>query len=397
MNEPDVSDLMTVRQAIALLDAVPVVTRTQKSPLRQALGLYLAQEIVADRDYPPFDKSLMDGFAIRGSESAQFRIAGEIRAGEMREQSLAPGEAVSIMTGAPLPPGADGVVPIEFTQRIADAMRITRSADFTRFVARRGSDCPGGAVVLTRGVKLEASQMAAAATVGAHEVEVYTPPRVAILATGDELVPIDAQPQPQQIRNSNSPMLQALLARFGCVVTDLGVVKDDMPSLRAALEKGLAFDALFITGGMSVGAYDLPPKALRELGATLQITRLKIKPGKPFIYARHRGCHIFGLPGNPLAGFVCTVRLASRVLRRMMGGDPSADEIQSTLGSALAANGPREFYQPAIVQGVVVHPLDWRSSADVFTLAGANALLIRAESEPAQSVGAACKILCIGS
>lgn len=397
MSEPDVSDLMTVQQAIAILDVAPVTTRTKRIALCEALGHYLAQEIVADRDYPPFEKSLMDGFAVGNLGAGEFRVVGEIRAGEMSDRALAPGETMAIMTGAPLPRGAEGVVPIEFAERSGDSMRITRSADFSRFVARRGSDCAAGAVVLSRGTQLQAPQLAAAATVGAHQVEVYDSPRVAILATGDELVPIDAQPQPQQIRNSNTLMLEALLTRYGCAVTDLGIVKDDVPSLHAALEKGLSFDALFITGGMSVGAYDLPPKALRDLGATLQITKLKIKPGKPFIYAQLRGCHIFGLPGNPLAGFVCTVRLASRVLRRMLGAEAWSDVIEATLGAALPANGPREFYQPAMLKGLTVHPLNWKSSADVFALARANALLIRAESEPAKSAGDSCKLLAIQS
>ena len=321
MSEPDVSHLITVQEAIAILDAVPVELRAQKVNLADALGRYLAQDLPADRDYPAFEKSLMDGFAVRNSDlsnAGALNLVGEVRAGETSSQQLEAGQAMSIMTGAPLPRGADAVVPIEFAQRQGNRVQVTKAGDYTRFVAHSGSDCRAGTVVLQRGIKLGAAQLAVAATIGAAEIEVYDHPRVAILATGDELIGIDQNPQRHQIRNSNSTLLQALLRGYGCAVTDLGMVRDEMAPMIKAIESGLKFDALFITGGMSVGAYDLPPRALAQLSAEILITKLKIKPGKPFIYARLGGCQIFGLPGNPLAGFVCTERLASRVLRRMM-------------------------------------------------------------------------------
>lgn len=402
MSEPDVTQLMTVQQAIAILDASVVTPRTHKVKLASANGFYLAEDILADRDYPPFQKSLMDGFAIRntGDSLSELHLFGEIRAGQSSAIALSPGQAMSIMTGAPLPAGADAVVPIEFAQRVGDRLRITQPGDFKRFVATRGSDCIAGDIVLKRGSQMRAAHLAAAATVGAHQVEVYEPPRVAILATGDELVSVDASPIERcQIRNSNTPMLASLLSAYGCSVTDLGVIKDDMPAIVSAIHAGLEFDALFITGGMSVGAYDLPPRALEQLDITPLITKLKIKPGKPFIYARHgateRACHIFGLPGNPLAGFVCTVRLASRVLRRMMGAPVDHLELTATLVSALPANGPREFYQPAQLIRGMAHPLNWKGSADVFTLAQATALLVRDENEPAQPAGATCRLIAI--
>ena len=188
-------------------------------------------------------------------------------------------------------------------------------------------------------------------------------------------------------------MLQALLRHFGCEITDLGIVKDDMTQTLTAIRCGLEFDALFITGGMSVGAYDLPPQALGQLGAKFQITKLKIKPGKPFLYTKLGRCHIFGLPGNPLAGFVCTLRLASRIIRRLAGETIGEDLIIAKLGSDLTTNGPREFYQPAILKHGVVEPMAWKGSADLFALARANALLVRAANEPAQSTGARCKLL----
>jgi len=396
MSEPDVSDLITVQRAIEIIDAAEVHPRTESIALHDSLDRILAQDIAADRDYPVAAKSLMDGFAVRASEAAEqatLRVVGEIRAGEFSSREIQPGETIAIMTGAPLPPGADGVVPIEFVQREDESVRINQGGDFRRFVALAGSDCSSGTVVLRRGMRLEAPQIAVAATVGKTELTVFARPRVAILATGDELVAIDQTPQPHQIRNSNSTMLLALLTRIGCEVTDLGVVPDQMPPLLDAIRRGATFDALFITGGMSVGAYDLPPKALQQLGADTRITKLRIKPGKPFIFGKLRECFLFGLPGNPLAGFVCTARLASRLLRRMMGADPSIGETSATLGADLPGNGPREFYQPAKTNGSIAQPLAWKSSADVFTLAQADALLIRPENDPPHCAGATCRLL----
>jgi molybdopterin molybdotransferase len=397
MSEPDVSDLVTVRQAIEMIDATRVEPRARKVSLTEAQGLYLAEDVRADRDYPAFEKSLMDGFAVRGADveanKLELKLVGEIRAGQAGDRSVRTGEAIAIMTGAPLPAGADAVVPIEFVERVDQTIRINRPGDFKRFVARRGSDCAAGAVVLRKAMRIEAPQLAVAATIGASEVNVFEAPHIAILATGDELIDPSHSPQPHQLRNSNSIMLASLLKRYGCDVTDLGIVRDEMTPLRKAIERGVQYEAFIITGGMSVGAYDLPPQALHDLGAELLITKLKIKPGKPFIYARHNRCHIFGLPGNPLAGFVCTVRLASRLIRRMSGAQLCDDIITATLASELKPNGPREFYQPAILDGNRATPLDWKSSADVFTLAQANALLIRAENESAKSAGDSCKLI----
>ncbi|HEX3356911.1 MAG TPA: molybdopterin molybdotransferase MoeA [Tepidisphaeraceae bacterium] len=399
MSEPDVTNLLSVNEAIAILDEAPVELRKRRVKLKEAMGFYLAQDVLADRDYPPFDRSLMDGYAIGRGDLAKglkdFLLRGEVRAGQAIAEELKPGEAIAIMTGAPLPPGADAVVPIEFTSRNENQIQILKQGDFSRFIARRGTECAAGEGILNIGCKLEAAQLAAAATVGAHEIEIFDPPRVAILATGDELVDLNQQPANHQIRNSNSLMLEALLTRYGCRVDDLGKVNDEMPAIVDAIKKGLKYDAIFITGGMSVGAYDLPPKALEQIGAKFEITKLKIKPGKPFLYARVDSCHVFGLPGNPLAGFVCTIRLASRVLRRMVGQAPFERWINATLAGDLPANGPREFYQPAIFDNGVAQPLGWKGSADVFSLARANSLLVRPENSPAQGVGAECKLIAI--
>ena len=408
MSEPDVSDLLTVQQAIAILDSVKVEPRSVPMPLSQAQGLHLAQDVTADRDYPPFDKSLMDGYAVRSADvqtvPTELRLVGEVAAGGESSVALEAGETMAIMTGAPIPPGADAVIPIEDTSREQDRVRILRApAPPQRFIAGRGSDIARGQPVLRVGARLEAAQLAVAATIGAQELPVHPRPRVAVLATGDELVSIDAAPAGSQIRNSNTPMLLALLRKWGCEAADLGIARDDPQTIRSSIESGLQHDALFISGGMSMGAHDHVPHLLREMNVDLKITKLRIKPGKPFLFGIKKGSgvistsYVFGLPGNPVSGFVCTVRLASRLLARLAGGRPEERWISARLWASLPANGPREFYQPArvdwSVQGPTLTPLGWKGSADLFTLAQANALLVRPENQPALPQGASVQAL----
>jgi len=405
MSEPDVSELISVERAIEIIDAVEVSPRTNLVPLEQAQGLRLAVDIHADRDYPPFDKSLMDGFAVScasvGTTPVNLVLVGEIPAGRAATRAIHSSETMAIMTGAPLPPGADGVVPVEDVQapvsrEIGQPIRILRADNPTRYVTRQGSDIRHG-----RGALLGPAQLAVAASVGMANLECYLRPRVAVLSTGDELVPIDGTPAASQIRNSNNIMLVALLRQFGCEVRDLGTAPDRPDAIRAAILKGLELDALCVTGGMSMGEYDYVPKVLAELGVYMPITKLKIKPGKPFVFGMRQTDgqaetkFIFGLPGNPVSAFVCVVRLASRLLRRMGGATVSDPPASAPLARPLPANGPREFYQPAVLERGLVLPLNWKGSADLYTLARANILLLRPAHDAARAAGETVSYLCL--
>ena len=349
----------------------------------------------SDADAPAFDKSTMDGYAVRAADTqvgARLRVAQTIAAGEVGDVALQRGEAAAIMTGAPVPPGADAVVPVEWTTEQGDQVVLRRAARAGDSVARRGSDIAGGAIVLPTGSRLTPAAIAVAASVGAARPLVFARPAVAVLSTGDELVGIDQTPTGAQIRNSNSPMLVAQLERMGCDVQNHGIVRDDRSATRSAMERALAADAVFITGGMSMGQRDYVPELMHELGLHVQIRKLRIKPGKPFAFATGRSL-VFGLPGNPVSAFVCTVRLAGRVLSRMGGGAAEATVSQAVLEGDLAANGPREFYQPALLSGGCVRPLPWKGSADIYTLARADALVIRPENAAAAAAGELVPVL----
>jgi molybdopterin molybdotransferase len=266
-----------------------------------------------------------------------------------------------------------------------------------RYIARCGSDVKAGTMVLQKGTRLRAAQLAVAASVGAAKVRVFAKPRAAVLATGDELVAVDQTPGKAEIRNSSNIMLTALLRRIGCDVVDLGQVKDDPNLIREAILTGMKrADVMLVTGGMSMGEYDYVPRVLGELGMELKITKLRIKPGKPFVFATGDvgdRFFVFGLPGNPVSAFVCALRLASRLLLRLGGTPVQESWLEGRLNDALPPNGPREFYQPAVVKDGKVTVLRWKGSADLYTLAKANALLVRAENEPARQAGEVVKLL----
>ena len=362
--------------------------------LDQCAGLHLSEDLISDRDAPPFDKSLMDGYAVRavdlGKLPRELTVVGWIAAGGVAATPLRAGEAMAIMTGAPLPVGADAVVPVEQAEvtKGAERIRLSEPTGVGRFVARRGSDAVAGSVVLKAGTRLGAAQIAVAASIGVMNVPVYAAPSVAVLGTGDELVSAEQIPGAHQIRSCNNPMLMALLQQQPCRATDLGLVMDDPAKIAERIEAGLQHDVLMITGGMSMGERDFVPGILRKLGAEMKITKLRIKPGKPFVFAKMPGGKfVFGLPGNPVSAFVCTICFVSRLLEKMAGGAARSDMRTAPLIRSLVANGNRTFFQPAIFDGRTITPLQWKGSADVFTLGQANVLVVRPENQPASRPG----------
>ena len=425
VSDVGIDNLMTVAEATAAIDAraADFPPRVEHVALAGCVGRRLASDVAADGDYPPFDKALMDGFAVRVGEAAgEFEVVGEVPAGRpWTGEPLGGRNVVAIMTGAPLPAGDVGVVPVERTTRLDNGrVRIDVAAEADRYITRRGGDRPAGATLLRRGVVLGPQHVATLASVGVADVPVFAAPRCAVLSTGDEIVPAHATPADGQVRNANAPMLVALLRQLGGDVVDAGHVGDDLDAVRHALGEWAdsSAEALFVTGGMSMGEHDHVPRVLRELGVELHVTKLKVKPGKPFVFGtltRERGFEagdathagearrgrrttaVFGLPGNPVSAFVCTLVLAGRLLSRMTGGDAQPPFVERPLAGDLPANGPRQFYQPATLDRATgdVRPLAWKGSADVFTLAEADALIERPADDPPRTAGDRVRVLAI--
>ena len=401
VQELPVDDLLTIDQAIAVLDAHAVTPeRVVLSLDDPALrGSALVGDIYADRDEPPLDRSLMDGYAVADLTAVRLRVVGEVPAGRRWTTPLRPGECVAIMTGAPLPPAAVAVVPVEHATRDGDELAIHRPAKAGQAIALAGSYMRWGEPVLKAGtvVTPQAIGLLVSAGAGRHGAEVYRRPHVGVLTGGDEIVPASDHPGPEQTRNSSGPMLRALVTALGGRAVDLGHAADTAESVRKhVIAAGARCDALLVTGGMSVGAHDHVPAVLRDLGYAMPVTKLRIKPGKPFVFATwHRNAAdeespppiVFGLPGNPVSAYVCTLLLAARVLRRMAGSSAETVWRPAALTGDLPANGPRAFYQPAVRDSDRVIALDWKGSGDLLTLAAANALLCRPVGDPPKKAG----------
>ncbi|HWB12911.1 MAG TPA: gephyrin-like molybdotransferase Glp [Pirellulales bacterium] len=359
-------------------------------PLAEALDRVLAGDVTSDVDSPPHDKSIVDGYAVRSADytspASVFTVLEEVVAGAVPKRAVVPGTATRIMTGAPLPEGADAVVMVEQTELLDPAsVRI----DVPRIAAgqnimRRAASMRKGEKVLTTGHTVRPMEVGLLAEVGQSQVAVFRRPRVAVLPTGNELVSPAEIPAAGQIRNSNGAMLLAAARRAGCDSTDLGIGRDDHESLRRLIAEGLQGDVLLISGGVSAGVLDLVPGVLAELGVRQVFHKINLKPGKPLWFgvletdAATR--LVFGLPGNPVSSLVC-FELFVRPALRAMTGHPF--EPRGTIAARLSADfqqrGDRVTYHPGRLDRsagtTTVEPLLWKGSGDLRTLAAANALI----------------------
>jgi molybdopterin molybdotransferase len=410
MSDRSLTSLPTVDQAVAILDATPVapIVTIEVDLARleeQWASNVLAVDVFADRDHPAFDKAIVDGFAVRATDlphaGVPLRVVGEVAAGANASRELAAGEAMAVMTGAPMPPGADAMMMVEHSNLDGDVVSFDRAARMAGGVAMRGSDARAGQLLLPRGTLVGPAQLAVLASVGATHVPVVGDPIAHVLVTGDEVVPAGDLPTGTQIRDGNGPMLASLLRHFGALPGGASHVRDCRDATKAAIDQTASeADILLVTGGMSMGRHDHVPSVLRELGFDLKITKLRIKPGKPFVFATRarpgKTDYVFGLPGNPVSSFVCTLRLASRIIARLRGLQPSDRWCWVKLATPLPANGDRELYLPATVDADGhATPLKPNGSADVFTLAKADVLIVRPIDDGTRSAGEVVKALAI--
>jgi molybdopterin molybdotransferase len=371
--------------------------QTESVPLSNALGRVLAQEIMADRDYPPFHRSIRDGYAVRSADThpgATLRCIGELKAGGTPSIRVQSGTCIQIMTGAALPEGADAVIMIEHTQRNADTVTLDRAVQPRQHVVPQGSEQAANKTVLTKGTRLGFAQIAAAAQVGAAQVIVFRKPRIAILSTGDEVVDYATIPGPFQIRNSNSVSLAAQAAALHAEPVLLGNAKDIHDDLREKIPTGLQADALVLSGGVSAGKYDLVEPVLKEFKAETIFDAVAIRPGKPVVFALCQGKPVFGLPGNPVSTMVTFELFVRPAVDILSGTDPSRlPFVEAVLTQRLSEKPGLTHFLPATLEygdQARVTPLTWQGSGDIIAMSRANCLLVvppdRETIEPGERV-----------
>ena len=362
------------------------------APLLRSRGRVLAEDIVADRDFPPFPRATRDGYAVRSVDlvavPATLKIIGEVRAGRSLEGvKVGNGEAAEIMTGAPVPDGADAVVMVEYTAREGASVEVRRSVTAGENVVPTGSEARAGQLLLPRGTRMGFAEIAVAAGVGKAQVSIYRLPRVGILSTGDEIVEVEAHPGPNQIRNSNSYSLSAQVEVAGAEPVRLPIAADDPAVLKHLIEEGLGLDLLLLTGGVSMGKYDLVEQVLTEFDAEFFFTGAQIQPGRPLVFGRARQertgreTYFFGLPGNPVSTMVTFEIFVRPLLHALCGALPGKLRfLQARLGSEVRTKTGLTRFLPAQLSGEFDHTevelVRWQGSGDVAAMARANCFLV---------------------
>lgn len=353
--------------------------------LAASLGRVLAEEVVADRDYPPFHRSTRDGFAVRAADLVQvpasLKRLGEIKAGEAYSGTIRAGECLQIMTGAPVPAGADAVVMIEHTDLQGEQVVIKRSVEPGENVVPRGSEARQGSPLLCPGTLIGYAEVSLLGQVGKARVQVYRRPRVAVLSTGDEVVDVDAQPGPSQIRNSNSYSMAAQVALCGGQSVLLGNARDDLAELERLICRGLEEDLLVLTGGVSMGKYDLVEVVLRRLGAHFYFDAVAIRPGRPAVFGFCRGKFVFGLPGNPVSTMVTFELLVAPAIALLSGAPaPPLRFLKARLAEPVRQKTRLTLFLPARLEwqdaDVTVRAQPCQGSGDVVALARSNCFLV---------------------
>lgn len=371
--------------------------KTQRVSLAKAAGRVLAEKITADRDCPPLSRSVRDGFAVRAADlPGELYIIGEVRAGEIFTGEISPGQAVEIMTGAPIPSGADCVVMVEHCRVIGERVITDRQMVPGENINPRASEARAGDVLLEPGCPLDYASIALLATVGREHVSVYRQPRVAIIATGDEIVEVGKHPLPHQIRNSNAASLAAQVARAAGVPVSLPIAADLYEATRDLVARGLESDMLLMSGGVSAGKYDIVERVLADLGAEFYYDRVLIQPGQPLVFGRARDRFFFGLPGNPASTMV-TFELFARAALELLSGrtEPTLPLLWTRLASDFHAKTGLTRFLPAHLSadGSEVTPMRWSGSGDVPALARANAFLVTEPDREAWAKGDLIRVL----
>lgn len=378
--------MIPIHEAIKVVLQHSSTLKPESVALSDVMGRVLAEDIIADCDLPPFDRAQMDGYAVRAEDvaatPARLKIVGESAAGSGWHHEMKTGEAVRIMTGAPVPVGADAVQQVELTREANGEVEILEPVDSGRSIVRRANEIKSGETVLRAGEDINAAMIATLASFGYAEVKVGRRPRVAVMATGSELVDVDKKPGADQIRDSNNYTIAAYASLAGATVERLPLAVDDTEGLKRQIAEAAArTDMLVTSGGVSMGVYDFTKAALRELGAEIFFERVSLRPGKPTVFARLGDTLVFGLPGNPVSVTVTFNLFARTALRAMQGAkEPALKEETAVLARDLKGSIERESYLPAVLRtdgkgALMAEPLQWGGSSDFVAFARATALI----------------------
>jgi molybdopterin molybdotransferase len=399
--------LISVAKALETVLAHTASLPSEEVLLTDALGRVLAEDVRSDVDMPPFDRSAMDGYALRAADVAQapasLAVVGQVRAGQYPDRVLGAGEAIQVMTGAPVPSGATAVQPVEKTRALDGGRRVEILAPLQDgdHIARQGSEVRAGDEVLRGGGVIDPATIAVLASAGKGRVRVGRRPRVAVLVTGDELVDVWDTPGPGRIRNSNGYAVEAQARWAGAEVRSLGTVPDVAERIAQALSEGFRSDVLVISGGVSEGVYDLVEEVLARFDVGVLFTKVAIKPGAPLVFGRRGSTLEFGLPGNPVSAQVTFDVFVRAALLRMQGARVvSRPKVDVELVGVVTNKSGREAHLPARVRSengrLVAHPVRSMGSADVVAHARANALVILEASRVRAEAGERAPALLLG-
>ncbi len=396
--------MIPIAQALSIVQRQTKKLGVESVALSHGLGQFLAEDIIADTDLPPFDRAQMDGYAVRAddvaSAPARLQIVGESAAGAGWHHEMKAGEAVRIMTGAPVPSGADSVQQVELTRESDSQVEILEAVERGRSIVRRAAEIRSGETVLRAGDQINATMIATLASFGYAQVKVGKRPRVAVMATGSELVDVDEKPGADQIRDSNNYTIAAYAAQSNAIVERLPLAGDDTAELKRQIGKAAeTSDVLITSGGVSMGVYDFTKTALKELGAEIFFERVALRPGKPTVFARLGNTLIFGLPGNPVSVSVTFNLFARAALRAMQGATETAlVHEHAVLARDLKGSIDRESYLPAVLRtdenGVLLaEPLKWGGSSDFVSFAKATALINVPAGEKKFAAGSVVRVV----
>ena len=387
------------QKVIEVARSLPRPLSQTQIEIEQSFGRILAESVLADRDYPPFDRSTRDGFAVRAEDAkkpgARLECVGELKAGGHFDITVLPGQCVEIMTGAAMPKGADSVVMVEHIQRDGRTITLERAAVRGANFVPRGTEARKGALLVAPKTRMGYAEMALSAQAGHTHMHVFSMPTLAILSTGDEVVDARSAPGPLQVRNSNGISIEILARTAGAETLQMGNAPDEISALRSKIEHGLEADILVLSGGVSMGKYDLVEQVLADLGAEFHFTGVSIRPGRPAVFATCRNKLVFGLPGNPVSTMVTFELFVLPAIDVLNGGDPRALPVfRAKLATQVREKGPTTHFLPARIEWegreARVTQLPWQGSGDIVALALANGFLIvspdRPEIEPGEWV-----------